>query len=81
MGRGAKTLPSTLVNTHAIMCCCGRNFHGDTARVEYSYKLHRKFCNLTVDDESDLVDRMNDVNRANFNINSRKALNESTFVY
>ena len=81
MGRSGKTLPSTIVTHDAIMCCCGQNFYGNAARVNYAYKLHRKICNLTVDDESDLVDRMNEANRSNFNANSRQVQIENTFIY
>ena len=81
MGRSGRGIPSTLVTHDAIMCCCGQNFYGNTARVKYAYKLHRKICKLLVDDESDLIDKMNDVNRANFNANSRQIQIENTFIY
>jgi len=77
-----KTLPSTLKRSNAIMCSCGKNFFGQDAKVDYAFKLHRKICK-SFGDEEDLVHRMNELNKANFNA-SGKGLHtqtESTFVY
>jgi hypothetical protein len=77
-----KTLQSTRKTYDAMMCSCGKNFFGQNTRVEYAFKLHRKICN-SFGEAEDLVHRMNELNKANFNVNSRglTSTNESTFVY